>query len=220
MKTVLPIEHFTDEYVLSEIKKLKYTYGLNRIIRYNLNRVEHHQTQSVAEHVCNMIFLAHYFRDLEDPDNGMDFEKVIRIIIMHDMGEIETGDIILVAKTEADTELEKQAIQKVKVQSPDFIQRQIEELFEEFENPITFEGKFVKAIDKLEGQIFWVEKAGVEMAKDINNKAGFDINMVYPIMMTKVYEMLKEFNFKYIERFMEVIDQEKVKNGIMDIPIK
>jgi hypothetical protein len=52
----------TDEYILSEIEKLKYPYGLNRVIRFNLERKEEFQTQSVAEHVTNMIFLAYYFR--------------------------------------------------------------------------------------------------------------------------------------------------------------
>ena len=182
MNAQIKIEDLTEEYVLSEIKKIKYTYGLNKVIRYNLDRQEAYQTQSVAEHLLNMIFLAHYFRDLEDSGHKMDFEKVIRIIMMHDMGEIETGDIITVAKTNEDEDEERKAIQKVKAKSPKFVSDEIEELYGEFENPKTLEGKFALAIDKLEGQIFWIEKKGVEMVKHINAVAGFDINLVQPIM--------------------------------------
>lgn len=215
MKKEIKLEDFTDEYVLGEIKKLKYTYGLNKVIRYNLDRQEKHQTQSVAEHICNMIFLAHYFKDLEDPENKMDFAKVIRIIMMHDMGEIETGDIITVAKTSLDEDLERAAVKNVKLKSPSFIAREIDELFEEFENPKTLEGKFARAIDKLEGQIFWIEKEGVEMVKFIDAKAGLDINIVYPILMEKIFKQITGDGFLFIKRFLEVIHQEKMKTGII-----
>jgi 5'-deoxynucleotidase YfbR-like HD superfamily hydrolase len=88
----------TDTYIADEIEKLRYTYGLNKVIRYNQKRKEEPQTQSVAEHVTNSIFLAYYFRDFEDPNHELDFDKVIKIIMMHDMGEIETGDIMSPAK--------------------------------------------------------------------------------------------------------------------------
>ncbi len=49
-----------------------------------------------------MLHLAYYFRDLEDPKRLMDFDKVVRMILVHDMGEIETGDISCVLKTQLD----------------------------------------------------------------------------------------------------------------------
>ena len=80
--------------ILNSVSKILYTYGLNRVIRYEQKRKEIHQTQSVAEHVTNMIFCAYHFRDIEDPKHKMNFEKIMRLIIMHDMGEIETDDIV------------------------------------------------------------------------------------------------------------------------------
>lgn len=211
----MKLEECTDEYVLSEIQKLKYTYGLNSVIRYNLARDEVYQTQSVAEHVCNMLFLAHYFRPLEDPESQMNFEKVIRLIMMHDMGEIETGDVITVVKDSGHDELEKQAIATVRHKSPDFVRNQIEELYGEMERPQTMEGRFAKAMDKLEGQIFWIEPEGVEMVVHIDRIAGLDISVVYPIMMNKIYALLDEYNMPYVRRFMEVIDQERMKTGLI-----
>lgn len=210
------IEKFTDEYVLAEIKKIKYTYGVNSVIRYNLERDELHKTQSVAEHVTNMLFLAYYFRELEDPNAKMDFDKVVRMILFHDMAEIETGDIITTIKTSADDEVERLAVKTVKEKSPEFVAREVEALYDEIEDAKTFEARFVKAIDKLEGQIFWVEKEGVEMVDFIDKKTGIDINVVYPIMMDKINKMLNDFDFKYIIRFMEVIHKERMKTGILN----
>jgi 5'-deoxynucleotidase YfbR-like HD superfamily hydrolase len=211
----MKLEDYTDEYVLSEIQKLKYTYGLNSVIRYNLARDEVYQTQSVAEHVCNTLFLAHYFRPLEDPESEMNFEKVIKLIMMHDMGEIETGDVITVAKDSGHDELEKQAIATVMRKSPDFVRNEIQELYTEMEHPQTAEGRFAKAMDKLEGQIFWIEREGVEMVAHIDKEAGLDISVVHPIMMNKIYALLDEYNMPYVRRFMEVIDQEKRKTGLI-----
>ena len=59
-----------ENHMLSEVEKLLYTYGINKVIRYSKSRVEEYQTQSVAEHVANMIFCAYYFRDLEDVNRG------------------------------------------------------------------------------------------------------------------------------------------------------
>lgn len=207
-------DKLTDEYIISEIEKLKYPYGLNRVIRYNLKRREDFQTQSVAEHVANMIFLAYYFRDFEDPEHELDFDKVIRLIIMHDMGEIETGDIITVAKNKNDTDAERKAIQTVKEKSPRFIADEIEDLFEEFEGPKTREGQYTNAIDKFEGQLFWIEREGVKMAKHIHGAAGLESKIVHPIHMKKVFNMLDNYNFPTIKRFLEVINEIKYSYGI------
>ena len=85
------MKKLTKKFIESELEKINYTYKLNEIIRYNKERKEKYQTQSLAEHVTNMIFLAYYFRQYEDPENKLDFDKVVQMILMHDMGEIETG---------------------------------------------------------------------------------------------------------------------------------
>jgi 5'-deoxynucleotidase YfbR-like HD superfamily hydrolase len=208
-------DNLTDEYILSEIEKLLYPYGLNRVIRYNLARTEEFQTQSVAEHVANMIFLAHYFRDFEDPRHELDFEKVIKLIMMHDMGEIETGDIIAVAKNQNHEILERKAITLVKEKSPKFIADEIETLYEEFENPKTQEGKYANPIDKFEGQIYWMEKKGVEMVIHAHKSAGLETKIVHPIHMKKVFTMLDTYNFPIIKRFLEVIEKKKYSYGII-----
>jgi len=208
--------HLTDKYILSEIEKLKYLYGLNKVIRFNLTRKEDWQTQSVAEHVANMIYLAYYFRSYEDPAKKLDFDKVIRLIMVHDLGEIETGDIITAVKNENDEKVEKAAIRRVKEKSPKFIADEIEGLYEEFEDPKSDEGKYARAIDKFEGQLFWLEKEGVKMVVRANKSVGMEMRIVHPIHMKKVFIMLESYKFVAMKRFLEVIDQKKYSYGVID----
>ena len=205
---------FTDEYVLGEIQKLRYAYGLNKVIRYDLKRDEKFQTQSVAEHLTNMMFLAHYFRELEDPEKKLNFERVIKIILFHDLGEIETGDIITVVKNEVHEDTERLAIKTVKEKTSAFVSSVIEEIYNEFESPKTSEGKFAKAIDKFEGQLLWVEKEGVEMVRHVLQKNKLELHVEQPKIFRKNDEMMKEYNFPFIRRFLEVINKKKEETGL------
>jgi len=203
-------QKISEEWVLNEIQKIKYTYGLNSVIRYNLKRIEEHETQSVAEHVYNMLILAHYFRDLEDPEHKMDMAKITKMILMHDMGEIETGDIIMGSKNKMHEELEGLSIDTVAIKSPDFIKREIGELFDEFENPTTLEGKFVKAIDKIEAPIWFINLPTHNMIKKATSVERRENNE------RKRRELYPSLGFKIIERFAIVLDEHGRRNGLYE----
>lgn len=207
----MEIERMTNEWILNEIEKIRYTYGLNKVIRYNLGRNETYEntTQSVAEHVYNMLILANYFRELEDPEHALDFEKITRIILMHDMGEIETGDIVLGTKTKNHEEEESLAINLVASRSPDFIKNEIRKIFDEFENPKTPEGKFAKAIDKLEAPFWWGCVCDLQMVKNVNTVQQRIQNE------EKRQRMYQEFGFKYIAKFGKVIYEKTVQDGLL-----
>ncbi|MFA6601642.1 MAG: HD domain-containing protein [Candidatus Paceibacterota bacterium] len=208
--------HLSDEYILSEIEKLKYLYGLNKVIRFNLTRKEEWQTQSVAEHVANMIYLAYYFREHEDPAKKLDFDKVIRLIMAHDLGEIETGDILTVVKNDNDEKAEKEAIRRVKKKSPKFIADEIDALYDEFEDPKSDEGKYARAVDKFEGQLFWLEKEKVKAVLQAHKAAGVETRIVHPIHMKKVFTMLDSYKFVAMKRFLEVVEQKKYSYGVIE----
>lgn len=206
-RKILP-DQISKEWILDEIKKIKYTYGLNKVVRYNLERIEELETQSVAEHVYNMLILAHYFRDLEDPEHKMDMEKIIKMILMHDMGEIETGDIVMGSKDSKAEEIERLSIDTVASKSPDFIKNEIRELFEEFENPTTIEGKFVKAIDKIEAPIWFINLPTHKMIKYATSPETREKNE------KKRRELYKVLGFKIIEKFAIVLDEYGRRNGL------
>lgn len=203
------VEELTENWILSEVEKIKYTYGLNNVIRYNLDRKEEFKTQSVSEHVYSMLILAHYFRDLEDPEHKLDMEKITRMILMHDMGEIETGDIIMGFKNKELEEVESRAIHNVMDKSPDFIQKEIRSLFDDFENPITGEGKFAKAIDKVEAQ-FWFSAVCHDL-KMIKEVTAIETRIKNEAKRKDIYP---ELGFQIIEKFGKILDEDATKRGL------
>lgn len=72
----------------------------------------------------------------------------------------------------------------------------------------------VKMVDSCHPD-FGLVPEGVEMVVHIDRIAGLDISVVYPIMMNKIYALLDEYNMPYVRRFMEVIDQERMKTGLI-----
>lgn len=60
--------------------------------------------ESVGEHSWRMTLMAYFMKD-EFPEADMD--KVIRMCIIHDLGEAFTGDIPTFLKTQADEEKEE-----------------------------------------------------------------------------------------------------------------
>lgn len=206
----------SEEFISSELEKIKYLYGLNRVIRFNLKRKEEFQTQSVAEHITNMIYLAFYFRPLEDQNDELNFYEVIKLIMFHDLGEIETGDIITVIKSSDDEKKEGLALETVKQKSPKYIADEVDRYLAEFNNPKTREGKFAQAIDKFEGQMFWIDKENIKMAVEAINRVGVQAKVVHPIHMKKVFKMLDEYHFPIIKKYLEIIEKIKYSYGIIE----
>lgn len=203
----MKFDEMEESWILNEIEKIKYSLKLNNVIRYNLKRIEklEEKTQSVAEHVYNMLILANYFRDLEDQQNKLDFEKITKMILMHDMGEIETGDIVMHKKDKSKKDLENEMLQKVVENSPNFIAKEIKKLCEEYDNFSTQEGKFVKAIDKIEQQFWHSVFSEPEMVYATCTLEERDKNEI------KRREIYKKCGFKFIEKFALVIHKQMCK---------
>lgn len=144
----------SDEQILDEIKRLQYLFSHNKIIRHGLNcDGEEYVTQSVSEHIYNMMTLAEYFRPLEDPDNQWDWEKIHRMILWHDSPELETGDMNKHQKTPDSEKLEEEAIPIVCDKVPVGIADMFSKIVHEYEERISMESIFVKALDSLEATI-------------------------------------------------------------------
>lgn len=142
---------FTDEEILEEVKKIQYLYGLKQEIRYA--EVRNDNTESVAEHIYGMHICAMYFLPLEDPLSTWDKSRIFQMITLHDIDEIETGDVIGFTKTQAMRENEANAMRTVMGKSPLHMQDNMRKAIDEYEIQITKESQFVKAIDKFEAII-------------------------------------------------------------------
>ena len=106
--------------------------------------------ESVAEHSWRISLMAMLLED-EFPDT--DINKVIKMCLIHDLGEAFTGDIATFEKTEADTQREDQAYMDWIEKFPKVQKEQFMELLQEMSALETKEAKLYKALDKMEAVI-------------------------------------------------------------------
>jgi len=106
--------------------------------------------ESVAEHSWRVSLMALLLRE-EFPEADMD--KVIRMCLIHDLGEAFTGDIPSFEKTEADTQKEDAAFDNWVQTLPGTLRGEFSGLLKEMNALETREAKIYKALDKLEAVI-------------------------------------------------------------------
>ncbi len=106
--------------------------------------------ESVAEHSWMMTLMALLLED-EFPEADMD--RVIKMCIIHDLGEAFTGDIPAFDKTAADEEKEEQLLLEWVGSLPEKLSSQWISLYDEMAKRETLEAKIYKAIDGLEAVI-------------------------------------------------------------------
>ena len=106
--------------------------------------------ESVAEH-CWMACLMAFLMKEEFPEADMD--KVIRMLIIHDLGEAFTGDIPVFNKTAADEEREEKMLNDWVKALPEQTSREMLALYEEMEARQTLEAKLYKTLDGLEAVV-------------------------------------------------------------------
>ncbi len=106
--------------------------------------------ESVAEHSWMMTLMAFFIKD-EFPEADMD--KVIKMCIIHDLGEAFTGDIPTFEKDEANEKTEKELLSAWLNTLPEYPKNEMTALYNEMEKRETVEAKIYKAIDGLEALI-------------------------------------------------------------------
>ncbi|MFA6469192.1 MAG: HD domain-containing protein [Bacteroidota bacterium] len=113
--------------------------------------------ESVAEHTWRMSLMAILL--FSKLDKKVNFEKLLKMIIIHDIVEIEAGDTPVPLMVGNDLlkrqkeEREKKAIDSVRKQLGDDLGVEFYRLWYEFEAQETYEAKVANALDKLEVQI-------------------------------------------------------------------
>ena len=122
--------------------------GLKDVTRHAYT--SHRRHESVAEHSWRLCLMAFFLRD-EFPDLSMD--KVIRMGLIHDLGEIFTGDIPTFLKTAADTKAEDDLLAQWVTTLPAPYREELAALYGEMNALQTPEAKLYKALDKLEAVI-------------------------------------------------------------------
>ena len=106
--------------------------------------------ESVAEHSWRISLMAMLIAP-EFPE--ADMNKVIRMCLIHDLGEAFTGDIPTFWKTEADTEKEDAVFDRWVQTLPEETREEFSALLAEMNALETVEAKIYKALDKMEAVI-------------------------------------------------------------------
>jgi 5'-deoxynucleotidase YfbR-like HD superfamily hydrolase len=142
--------HWSDEKVLQELKALRIGYGVKKTMRYSTVRDFTVHSESVAEHLFALHYLALYFLPFEDPEGKLDKNKIHTIITFHDFGEIIHGDVPYHLKTDEHRKQEAEDAKVVFASLPESIRQMASDSWNDYEQQISPEAKFVCALDKME----------------------------------------------------------------------
>ena len=106
--------------------------------------------ESVAEHSWRVALMAMLAAD-EFP--GVDIDRVVRMCLIHDIGEAVTGDIPTFRKTDHDRDVEDTLLHQWVKSLPSEVSERMLQLYAEMDAQQTLEARLYKALDKLEALI-------------------------------------------------------------------
>lgn len=174
---------------MEELEQLKHLMKLKEVERRDevgSRRV------STAEHVWGCMIIAdHFIKQVQQP---LDELKVMKLILYHDLVEVEVGDTFILdheaRKTKAEDEKNGSRILATKI--PSSISADFISFFKEFEDQSSAEAKFAAAMDKMEPIIQW-SLHGTEKLTSLgwNEQVIRDLKQKY---MEPFPEILKFFN--------------------------
>lgn len=180
--------------ILSQAARLKIT---TRHCFTEANRKE-----SVADHSWRIALMAMLMTGIEE-FRGLNMDRVIRMCLIHDLGESFTGDIPTFQKTEDDAEVEDDIFSNWVNSFPEPQRTEWKGLLAEMEAMETGEAKLYKALDKLEALISHNES-------DIRTwlPLEYDLQMTYGRENMQFSEYLKEFRASVDEWTQKKIREE------------
>jgi putative hydrolase of HD superfamily len=128
---------------IKEIDKLKYIQRKTKLFNSDRN-------ENDAEHSWHLAMMTIVLA--EHSDKAIDVLKVLKMVLIHDIVEIDAGDVFLYDTTKSHTNTDEELIAAKRIfgllpteQAEEFIA-----IWEEFEEGITDEAKFAKSMDRFE----------------------------------------------------------------------
>ena len=154
--------------------------------------------ESVAEHSWRMTLMAYMVGPLF-PE--ADINKVIKMCLIHDLGECFTGDIPAFDKTDADRVTEEQLLNNWVQTLPEPIRSEWIALYAEMDARETLEAKLYKAMDSLEAVIQHNESdisTWTDHEYELNVTYGYD-KVAFSPYLTAVRDEMKRDTLAKIE---------------------
>lgn len=165
----------TPDTIKSKLAFLREAEQLKDVMRYSFTSKG--RNESTAEHTWRLCLMAMV---LEDDLQGVDIARVLKLCVVHDLGEAIHGDIPAVQAHEFPNkgEQERADLEHLTRELSDPLRTSLISLWEEYEAGKTPEAQAVKAMDKLET---------ILQHNQGQNPPGFDY----------------EFNLTYGEKYMD-----------------
>ncbi|MGV8964555.1 MAG: HD domain-containing protein [Candidatus Saccharimonadaceae bacterium] len=182
---------------IKEIDKLKYIQRKTKL--FNSDRHEND-----AEHSWHLAMMAIVLA--EHSNKKIDVLKVLKMVLIHDIVEIDAGDIFLYDTTKSHTNTKAELIAANRIfgllpteQAEEFIA-----IWKEFEEDITNEAKFAKSMDRFE-----------PLLQNTSNNGGTWEEFSVPYQ--KVYDKKKSINYgsAVIWDYAKNLINESVDRGIL-----
>ena len=168
--------------------------------------------ESVAEHTFRLSLMAYFVKD-EFPE--ADIDRVIKMCLIHDMGESFTGDIPAFEKTTADEDNEKRLLYDWVYHLPAPYNTELLELYQEMENRQTLEAKLFKALDGLEAVIQHNE---ADLSTWSDNE--YEVNLTYAedkcdfsLYLKRLRSVIKEETKDKIKSKVQLTEKLRYENG-------
>lgn len=182
---------------IKEIDKVKYIQRKTKLFNSDRN-------ENDAEHSWHLAIMAVVLA--EHSNENIDVLKVIKMLLIHDIVEIDAGDTFIydTQKNHTNTDEERLAANRIFGLLPKAQADELIEIWEEFEAGETKEAKFAKSMDRLEPLLQNTSNNGGTWAE-----FGVDYDKVYN--KKKVIKEGSEVIWDYAENLIN----ESVDNGIL-----
>ena len=182
---------------IKEIDKVKYIQRKTKLFNSDRN-------ENDAEHSWHLAIMAMVLA--EHSNEKIDLLKVIKMLLIHDIVEIDAGDTFIYdsIKNHRNTEEELKAAKRIFGILPDNQAEELTQLWFEFEKCESVEAKFAKSMDRFEPLLQNTSNGGGTWKK-------FDVDY------DKVFEKKKEINngSNSIWSYSEKLINESVEKGIL-----
>lgn len=182
---------------IKEIDKLKYIQRKTRL--FNSDRPENDAEHSWHLALMTIVLAQH-------ADQPIDVLKVLKMVLIHDIVEIDAGDTFIydTRKNHSNTEEELQAAKRIFGLLPEEQALELTAIWQEFEEGITPEAQFAKAMDRFE-----------PLLQNTSNNGGTwtEFNVPYQ----KVYDKKKVIKNASVSiwSYAEHLINESVEKGIL-----
>ncbi|GAA0876067.1 HD domain-containing protein [Wandonia haliotis] len=183
---------------IKEIDKIKYIRRRTRLFNSDRN-------ENDAEHSWHLAMMALVLSDYSDAE--VDLLKVIKMVLIHDIVEIDAGDTFIYDpnKNHENTEEELKSAQRIFGLLPEKQAAEFIEIWTEFEEGVSEEAKFARAMDRLE-----------PLLQNTSNDGG--TWKEFGVRYQQVYDKKKiiQEGSKELWSYAEQLLEDSVKKGILE----